>query len=225
MIVDFIKLSRKLLEWEWYDDINTCRLFIHLLLKANWKVGKFQGVVVPRGSLISSYQKLSEETRLSVRSVRTSLNHLKSTGEVTSKGHSKFSVFTVINYDLYQSTDTQSDKQATSNRQTSDKQPTTIEERKNIRKKEVKKKYGEFKHVLLTDAEHERLINDFGDSRLALLIKNLDEGIELKGYKYKNHNLALRKWAKNDKPINQTRQQPRGNMEGLRDFLEDTRYD
>ena len=61
-----------------------------------------------------------------------------------------------------------------------------------------KKKYGEFKHVLLTDAERERLINDFGDVRLKQLIISLDEGIELKGYKYKNHNLALRKWAKND---------------------------
>ena len=50
-----IKIDRRILEWEWYSDINTCRLFIHLLLKANWKDGRFQGTEVPRGSLVTSY--------------------------------------------------------------------------------------------------------------------------------------------------------------------------
>jgi hypothetical protein len=31
------------------------------------------------------------------------------------------------------------------------------------------------------------------------MIKTLDEGIETNGYKYKNHNLALRKWKSNEK--------------------------
>ena len=26
-----ILLHRKIVEWEWYTDINTCRLFIHML--------------------------------------------------------------------------------------------------------------------------------------------------------------------------------------------------
>ena len=63
-------------------------------------------------------------------------------------------------------------------------------------KKEPKKKYGEYKNVLLTDKEYEKLKLDF--KNIEDWIKKLDEGIELKGYKYKNHNLAIRKWAKND---------------------------
>lgn len=55
---------------------------------------------------------------------------------MTSKKYNKFSVFTVNNYCSYQSSDTQSDKQPTSNRQASDKQVTTIEEGKKGRKKE-----------------------------------------------------------------------------------------
>ena len=43
-----IKLFRKFLEWGWYQDINTKVLFIHMLLKANWKDGKFMGTTVPR---------------------------------------------------------------------------------------------------------------------------------------------------------------------------------
>lgn len=79
---DYIKLSRRILEWEWYSDINTKVLFLHMLLKANWKDGRFQGVEIPRGSFASSYQGLAQETGLSIKNVRTALEHLKSTGEV-----------------------------------------------------------------------------------------------------------------------------------------------
>lgn len=132
--MDYIKLNRKILDWEWYGDINTCRLFIHMLLRANWKPGRFQGVEVSRGSFVSSISKLSAETSLSVREVRTALSHLEQTGEVTHKGHAKYSVFTVKNYDLYQTSDTLNDKQETSKRQTKDKQSTTIEEKKEGKK-------------------------------------------------------------------------------------------
>ena len=136
----YIKLSRKMLDWEWYSDINTTRLFIHLIFKANWKDGRFQGVEIPRGSLVTSLGNLATETGLSIREVRTSLNHLKTTGEVTSKRHAKFSVISIKNYCLYQDIDKQNDKQVTSERQASDKQSTTIEEIKKERREETKKK-------------------------------------------------------------------------------------
>ena len=118
-------------------DINTCRLFIHMILKANWKDGNFRGTTVPRGSFVSSIRKLSEETGLTEREVRTGISHLKSTGEVTQESHNKFSVFTVNNYDKYQMSDTHNDNQESINRQTNDKLTTTIEEGKKERNKEV----------------------------------------------------------------------------------------
>lgn len=129
---DYIKINRSLLEWGWYKDKNTSRLFIHMLLKANWKDGFFLGIEIKRGSFVSSLAKLSEETNLSVREIRTAIKHLELTGEVTSKKYNKFSVFTVNNYCSYQSSDTQSDKQVTSNRQASDN---------NRRREERKKEY------------------------------------------------------------------------------------
>lgn len=134
----YIKIDRKILDWEWYSDINTCRLFLHMLLKANWKDGRFQGTEIPRGSFVSSISKLAEETGLTERKVRTALEHLKTTGEVTSKSHSKFTVFTIKNYCLYQATDTQNDKQVTGERQADDRQPTTIEEGKKDKREELK---------------------------------------------------------------------------------------
>lgn len=129
-----IKLDRKILEWEWYTDINTCRLFLHMLLRANWKDGRFQGVDIPRGSFVSSYQNIAAETGLSVQNVRTAIKHLKSTGELTVIQHAKFSVFTVNNYCLYQSDNTVANNQTTGNQQSANRQLTTIEEEKEVKK-------------------------------------------------------------------------------------------
>lgn len=59
----------------------------------------------------------------------------------------------------------------------------------------TKHKYGEYQHVLLTDKERERLVNDFGEDTTHEAIKYLDEYIEEKDYKSKSHNLAIRRWV------------------------------
>ncbi len=131
-----IKIDRRILEWEWYSDINTCRLFIHLLLKANWKDGRFQGTEVPRGSLVTSYNSLSKQTGLSVQNIRTAIKHLILTGEITSKQQAKFTVITVKNYDKYQLDNRVTNNLLTENQQASNKLLTTIEEGKKVRREE-----------------------------------------------------------------------------------------
>lgn len=138
MLQGHIKIDRKILEWEWYRDPNTCRLFFHLLLRANWKDGRFQGTEVPRGSLVTSYSSLAEETGLSVKNVRTAIKHLEATGEVAVKRQSKFSVVTVKNYNVYQTDGTVTGNQAAIKGQANGKQVATIEEGKKVRRKESK---------------------------------------------------------------------------------------
>ena len=132
-----IKLYRQFIDWEWYLDFNTKMLFIHMLLRANWKEGKYRGIVVPRGSFVSSYPTLAQETGLTQDEVRTALKHLKKTGDITVSSQSKFSIFTIENYGKYQDVPRQvPDKSQTSPRQVPDKShpdPSlfpTIEERK-----------------------------------------------------------------------------------------------
>ena len=115
----WIKLHSKFLNWEWYKNKNTKILFIHCLLKANWQDGYFEGVLVPRGSFITSYKKLSEELDMTIQEIRTSIKHLISTQELTSKQHSKFSIISIKNYELYQAINTLSNKQATGKQQQS----------------------------------------------------------------------------------------------------------
>ena len=140
---EFIKLNRKIKNWEWYTDVNTAHFFIYCLLKANWKDGRFQGKDIERGSFVSSLEKMKTECGLSVQQIRTALNKLQSTGELTNKSYTKYRIITVNNYDLYQSINKQDNKQpnkqVTNNQQTNNKQITTIEEDKKIRSKEDKK--------------------------------------------------------------------------------------
>lgn len=63
------------------------------------------------------------------------------------------------------------------------------------KKNEPKHKYGEYQHVLLTDTDRERLVNDYGEDETHEAIKYLDEYIETSGKKYKNHYLVMRKWV------------------------------
>ena len=65
-----------------------------------------------------------------------------------------------------------------------------------VSKDKTKHKYGEYKNVLLTDDEVEKLKAKFPDWEKR--IETLSQGIELKGYKYKNHYLAILKWAERD---------------------------
>lgn len=127
----WIKIHRKLLKWEWYDDTNMVRLFLHLLLMANYKPLNWRGNRIPRGGLVTSRGKLSEQTGLSEREVRTCLKRLKSTQEITISTTNMFTVIILNNYDSYQSDDS-SDGQV-DNRQSTDNQPSPDQQTTNER--------------------------------------------------------------------------------------------
>lgn len=124
----YIKIDRKILDWKWYDDINTKTLFIHCLLRASWKESEWHGHTVHRGQFITSLSNLAAETSLSIQQVRTALKRLKSTGEITEESSTKFRIITVNNYSQYQNaTSRTTGKQQTNNKQ-SNNQSTTVEE-------------------------------------------------------------------------------------------------
>lgn len=140
----YIKLFRKIQDWGWYDDPNTLALWVHLLVDANWKDNaEWHGETIERGSLITSVAKLSADTGLSDRQVRTALSHLVSTGEIVMKATNKWTKITICKYDTYQSASLDEcqadDEQPTNNRQADDKQPTTLEESNKGKKKEGNK--------------------------------------------------------------------------------------
>jgi DNA-binding transcriptional regulator YhcF (GntR family) len=132
----WIKLNGKILKWEWWDDPVTAHLFVHILLKANWKDGRWRGIDVPRGSFITSTEKLANETGLSIQQIRTALKKLEETGEVNKQTTSRYTHIFVQNYCLYQdeqqakqqAKQQANNKQITNKQQANNKQATTIED-------------------------------------------------------------------------------------------------
>lgn len=127
----WIKLHRKILDWEWYTDAPVRILFEHLLLTANYEDKKWKGIEIKRGQKVTSIGHLSKETGLTIRQVRTALQKLEKTKNVTSKATNKFTLVTIENYGLYQSYNDYATSNVTNERQTNDN---------NIRNKEYKNK-------------------------------------------------------------------------------------
>jgi hypothetical protein len=114
----WIKLHRQILEWEWYSDNNCFRLFLHLLLKANHKEKRFKGIELKVGSIVTSRDLLARETGLSSQQIRTALNKLISTNEITSETSSQGTILQIVSYEKYQvATNEITNEQPTSNQQ------------------------------------------------------------------------------------------------------------
>jgi len=137
----WIKLHRNLIEWEWYTDHNTCRLFIHCILRANHADQKWRGIDIKRGSFYTSLDTLSEETGLSPMQIRTSLKKLKSTGEVTGYGMARGRIITVVEYDSYQDDNRLSNSLVTGSQQAGNR-VVTANKNDNKDNKEKKEKKG-----------------------------------------------------------------------------------
>lgn len=132
----WISIHRKFKDWQWYKNTNVKTLFLHLLLKANFKDNYWKDVLVKRGQTATSIEHLAEETGLTVQQTRTALSKLKSTHEITIKTTSKYSLITIEKYDFYQRNNKNVTNTLTSNitnnQQTNNKQVTTNNKDNNI---------------------------------------------------------------------------------------------
>jgi hypothetical protein len=131
----WIKLHRSLIDWEWYTDHNTTRLFVHCLVRANFEDKKWRGIDIKRGSFYTSLDTLSDETGLTPMQIRTSLKKLKSTGEVTGSGMARGRMITVVGYEEYQEDSRLGNRVATGSQQADNREVTA---NKNLRTKEDK---------------------------------------------------------------------------------------
>ena len=144
----WVKIHRKFLKWEWYQKSEMVHLFLYLLLSANHEDGKWQGIEVKRGQLITGRNSISKNTGISSQTVRTCLIHLKSTNEITIKPTNKFSIITVVKYNEYQCDDKKSTNKPTNkptnNQPTTNQQLTTNKKNKNDKKNKEEKKRVDF---------------------------------------------------------------------------------
>lgn len=215
---EYIRLFRKMVNWEWYTDVNTKVLFLHCLLRANWKPGSWKGIQYERGQFITSLNSLATETGLSIKMVRTALNHLIMTKEVTSEGQGKgkaqYRIITVLNYDSYQITGKQ---KASKGQDTGKAGANKGQEYKNIKNSKEDKEEreepalpptkinrfstGKYDNVYLSNEEASKLMKELGETVAKKTIDALSEYMYTHKHKYTDdgHYAVIKKWAKEDR--------------------------
>ena len=218
----WIKLHRKFLKWEWYDDINTSRFFLHCLFRANHEDKKWRGTIIKRGQFISSLSKLSKECGLSIQQTRTCIDKLISTQEITHQPTSKYTLISLVNYDKYQSTNTQSNtqdnNQVTNNQQTSNKRVTTnknykeLKECKELKEKSISNIYPQIKNleqiqdlvINFYDYQYQhfpkqlRMYKTSKDKLVADSVQVIDKLIRIDGYTLDEVKLTLQSAVKDE---------------------------
>lgn len=101
----WIKLHRQIMQWEWYDNSEMVHLFIHMLMKANRELTTWRGIPIQPGQFVSGRKALSAETGISEATIRTSINRLQASQQLTSKPTNKYTLFTLTNWGFFQDTD------------------------------------------------------------------------------------------------------------------------
>ena len=206
----YISLWRSIQDNEiWLEEKFTrAQAWIDMLLLANHKKTSMRvrgiKVEVDRGQIGRSKETLADRWKWSRSKVMRFLDELENDGMIEQQTSIKNSrlprIISIVNYEKYQQNEQQKDNKKTLNEQQKDtnnndnkinneNNKKTIS--KDISKKEVKHKHGEFKKVLLTDKEHSELLEKFGESKTKELIERLDGYVGSTGKSYKSHYMTI----------------------------------
>ena len=101
----WIKLHRSITDWEWYQDANAVRVFLHLLVCANRTDKKWRGVNVAKGQVLATRGHLSSALGIGEQSVRTALKKLERSETIKVSSNKIGTVVTVLNWKEYQGKD------------------------------------------------------------------------------------------------------------------------
>lgn len=201
----YIKLHRQIIEWEWYKNIPVKILFLHCLLRANHADKKWQGIMIKKGSFITSLDNLAFETGLTKRQVRTALDKLKMTHEVTHKTTHQYSLIIVNNWDKFQLFDTPIDTRTTHERHTNDTQM-TLNNNDNNENKYINNNKENFSNF---EKPSKKEIIAYANNQLCKKIDNVDEFIswyDAQGWVDKNGfpinwKQKLQSWIRNNSKL------------------------
>ena len=101
----WIKIHRKILDWEYYGDPNTFRIFFHCLVSANYEDKKWQGINVNRGSFVTTTSDLSKTLSMTPMQVRTSLKKNVQANTISIESTNKYTIIHVLNFESYQTSE------------------------------------------------------------------------------------------------------------------------
>ena len=101
----WIKINERLLDWQWFNDGNTLKVWLYLLVKANWKETKWQGLTLKRGQFVISVRRLSGILEMADKTVQRALKALLDSDCIEVKPLGKMgTLVTIKKYSQYQAT-------------------------------------------------------------------------------------------------------------------------
>lgn len=128
----WIKLFRDIENWRYFKNPEILQVFIVLLINANHKDAySNDGTLVKRGQLMTSNEALSAKTGLSAAKIFRIVQKLIDETQIEKQGSNKNTIISITNFDMYQGSEEQSEKQMKSNCKASEKQVKTNKNEKN----------------------------------------------------------------------------------------------
>lgn len=112
-------------DWDWYYDDITKKVYDYCYRRASYKDRNYQGTKLKKGSFVTSRSQMARELKISVQNVRTAIEHLKSTNDLTTETSRKGTIITVENYDYLTSVNQLSNHNVTNCQPTANQQVTT----------------------------------------------------------------------------------------------------
>jgi hypothetical protein len=91
-----------MIDWRWFREPAIAHLFVYLLLQVCDTDTEWCDRVIKRGQMVTTRNRICQETGLTEKVVRGALTKLQKTGEINVETTNKFSIITVCNYDKYQ---------------------------------------------------------------------------------------------------------------------------
>lgn len=137
----WIKLHRRLKEWQWYDDDNCLRLLIHLLISVNYEPKKWHGIIIKPGQMVFTWPTLSSDTKMSEKQLRIAMKKLEEGREVERERAGRYQLVTLIKWDQLQGSDDEKGRMGADKRaglgQEKDRQTAGTKEGNNIKNEET----------------------------------------------------------------------------------------
>lgn len=192
----FVKLFKIFLEWEWYTTPNTMRVFVHCLLKANYRTKNWQGKIIPAGSFITGRRKMAQELGITEQQVRTAFSNLQSTREITITSYPKYSIISINNWQKFQGVNQKINQNLTNEQPTDNQLITTT---KNIKNNIYSGQNKKFKKPTLQEVQN--YISEIGSSIDAATFIDFynANGWKINKNPMKDWHAALRNWERRRK--------------------------
>lgn len=197
----YIKLYRKMTKWQWYSDEVMFRVFMHLLLTANYEPAYWQDVKIERGQTVVSLAKLGATLNYSKDTVLKALKRLESSGEITRRPTARYTIVTISNYNEYQDKPTdnrpQTDRQPTADRPQTDRRVDPLKEvKKNKKNKEEKKEKEAVRSA--SGSQEQNLIDLYGIEATEKYKKRFRDWAEKRGKQNLDCVTTIAKWMEQD---------------------------